>query len=54
MKRNVIEWDKNGWVDPSLDTDWQEADRDTVRTPLPSPVDRFFPEHSVRVYLSAL
>ena len=54
MKGKVIEWNKNGWVDPSLDTDMQDADRDTVRTPLPGPVDRDFPENSERVNESAL
>jgi hypothetical protein len=41
-------------VDPNLDTDLQEADRDTIRAPLSSPVDRVFPEGSVRVNESAL
>ena len=54
MKYKVIEWNKNGWVDPSLDTDGQDADRDTIRTPLPGPLDRVFPEGSVRVNESAL
>ena len=54
MKCKVIEWNKNGWVDPSLDTDCQEADRNTIRTPLPSPVDRDFPEDNVCEYESAL
>ena len=54
MKCNVIEWDKNGWVDPSWDTEWQEANRDTNGAPLPGPVDRVFPEDSVRVNESVL
>ena len=54
MKCKVIEWNKNEWVDPSLGTDGQEADRDTIRTPLPDPVDGSFPEDSVRVVESAL
>ena len=54
MKCKVIEWNKTGWVDPSLDTDRQEADRDTNRTQLSCPVDRVFPEDSVRGYESAL
>ena len=54
MKSEVIEWNKNGFVDPNLDTDGREADRDTIRTPLPGPVDRVFPEDSVLVYESAL
>ena len=54
MKCRVIEWNKNRWVDPSLDTDGQDADRDTIRVPLPDLVDRVFPEDSVRVYESAL
>ena len=54
MKGKVIEWNKTGWVDPNLDTDGQEADRDTIRAPLPGPMDRVFPEDSVLVYESAL
>jgi hypothetical protein len=54
VKCKVIEWNKNGWVDSSLDTDRQDADRDTIRAPLPGPVDRVFPEDSVLVYESAL
>ena len=54
MKGKVIEWNKTGWVDPNLDTVWQEADRDTIRTPLPSPVDRDVPEDSAREYETAL
>jgi hypothetical protein len=54
VKCKVIEWNKSGSVDPSLDTDGQEADRDTIRTPLPGPVDKVFPEDSVCVNESAL
>ena len=54
MKCMVIEWNKTGWMHPSFDTDGQEADRDTIRAPLLGPVDRVFPEDSVRVYESAL
>ena len=54
MKYKVIEWNKNGWVDPSLDTDGQDANRDTIRTPLPGPVDRVSPEDSVCVVESVL
>ena len=54
VKSKVIEWNKTGWVDPNLDTGWQEADRDINRTPLSSPVDRVFPEDSVRVNESVL
>ena len=54
MKCKVIEWNKTGWVDPNLETDSQEADRDTIRTPLPGPVDRVSPEDSVCVVESVL
>ena len=54
MKSMVIEGNKTVWVDPNLDTGWQEADRDTNRTPLSNPVDRVLPEDSVRVNESAL
>ena len=54
MECKVIEWNKTGCVDPNLDTVLQEADRDTIRTPLSNLVDRVFPEGSVRVNESAL
>jgi hypothetical protein len=54
VKGKVIEWNKKGWVDPPLDTAWQEADRNTNLTPLPGPVDKVFPEDSVCVNESAL
>ena len=41
-------------MDPSLDTDGQEADQHIIRTPLSNPVDNFGLEDSVRVYESAL
>ena len=44
----VIGWNKNGWVDPNLDTDEKEADQDKIRTPLSNPVNRVLPEDSVR------
>ena len=50
----VIEWNKIEWVDPSLDTDGKEADRDTIRTPSPSPEDKVVPVDRVREYQSAL
>ena len=50
----VIEWNKNGWVDPSFDTDGKEADRDTIRTTSPSPEDKVFLVDSVREHQSAL
>jgi hypothetical protein len=50
----VIEWSKSEWVDPRLDTGWQEADLDTNRTPLSCSVDRTVPKDSVREYESAL
>ena len=54
MNCKIIEWIENGRAVSSLDADGQEADRDTIRTPLPNPVDRVFLEDSVREYESAL
>ena len=50
----VIEWNKNGWVDPSFDTDEKEADRDTIRAPLSNPVNKVVPVDRVREHQSAL
>ena len=50
MKCKFIEWNKNGWVDPSMDTDGQDADRGTIRTLFPGSVDRVFLEDSVHGY----
>ena len=54
VKCMVIGWNKNGWVDPNLDTDGKEADRDTIRTPSPSPVNKVVPVDRVREHQSAL
>jgi hypothetical protein len=54
VKCKVIEWNKNGWVDPSVDTDGYGANLDTIRTPLHSPVDRDVPEDSALEYEFAL
>ena len=56
MKCKIIEWNKSGWVDLSLDTDWQEAVWGTTQTTLPNPVDRVSQEDSdsVRGYGPAL
>ena len=50
----VIEWNKNGWVDPSFDTNGKEAVQDTIRTSSPSPEDYVFLVDSVREHQSAL
>ena len=50
----VIEWNKNGWADPSFDTDEKEADQDTIRTPFPNPMGNFVLLGSVHEYQSAL